>query len=110
MASEVYFIQRGKVNGFPELMIGASSVQKTAMLCFVAGKFMMPLTVFARFFIGEQAGYACLGIYTGLIVACIVICMYDRYYHVPFVEENEIKLLEKKLIKLKRQKKELKDK
>jgi len=87
-----------------DLMIGASNLQKTAMVCFLLGKLMMPTTVFARFAYGPQAGYICLGIYASLIVACFLICLYDRYYYVPFVEENQIAILEKKLAKLKSQK------
>jgi hypothetical protein len=83
-----------------DLMAGASKLQKTAMVCFLLGKLMMPTTVFARFVYGPQVGYICLGIYTSLIVACIVICMYDRYYYVPYVEENQIEILEKRLAKL----------
>ena len=89
---------------FSDLMIGTSKLQKIAMVCFLLGKLMMPTTVVARFMMGEQAGYTCLGIYASLIVSCILICLYDRFYHVPYVEENQIAILEEKLIKLKSQK------
>ena len=85
-----------------DLMTGASNLQKTAMVCFLLGKLMMPVTVFARFAYGPQAGYICLGIYASLIVACLLICLYDRYYYVPYVEENQIEILEKKLAELRR--------
>ena len=84
-------------------MIGTSKLQKIAMVCFLLGKFMMPTTVVARFVFGPQAGYTCLGIYTGLIVWCILICLYDRFYYVPYVEEDQIAILEEKLTKLKSQ-------
>ena len=87
-----------------DLMTGANKLQKTAMVCFLLGKLMMPTTVFARFTYGPQAGHTCLGIYASLIVACIVICLYDRFYYVPYVEEDQIAILEKKLAKLKSQK------
>ena len=64
---------------------------------------MMPTTVVARFMIGEQAGYTCLGIYASLIVSCILICLYDRFYYVPYVEENQIEILENRLEQLKKQ-------
>ena len=85
-------------------MIGTSKLQKIAMVCFLLGKFMMPATVCARLLIGEQAGYTCLGVYASLIVSCILICLYDRYYYVPYVEENQIEILEKRLAELKRHK------
>ena len=81
----------------------ANGLQKAAAACFIAGKFMMPATVFARFSFGEMAGNACLGIYTSFIVACAVICLYERYYYVPYVEGKQIEILEKKLARLKRQ-------
>ena len=87
-----------------DLMTGTSRLQKIAMGCFLLGKFMMPTTVVARFVFGEQAGYTCLGIYASLIVWCILICLYDRFYYVPYVEENQIAILEERLIKLKSQK------
>ena len=83
-----------------DLMIGTSKLQKMAMVSFLLGKFMMPTTVCARMLVSEQAGNTCLGIYAGLIVACILICLYDRFYYVPYVEENQIEILEKKLAKL----------
>jgi len=83
-----------------DLMTGTSRLQKIAMGCFLLGKFMMPVTVCARMIVGRQAGNACLGIYAGLIVACILICLYDRFYYVPYVEENQIEILEKRLAKL----------
>ena len=86
-----------------DLMIGTSKLQKIAMVCFLLGKFMMPTTVVARFMIGEQAGYTCLGIYASLIVSCILICLYDRFYYVPYVEENQIVILENRLEQLKKQ-------
>ena len=86
-----------------DLMIGTSQLQKIAMACFFLGKFMMPTTVVARFMIGEQAGYTCLGIYASLIVSCILICLYDRFYYVPYVEENQIVILENRLEQLKKQ-------
>ena len=96
--------QEGKVTyKFSDLMIGTSKLQKIAMVCFLLGKFMMPTTVVARFIFGEQIGYTCLGIYASLIVSCILICLYDRFYYVPYVEENQIAILEKKLAKLKSQ-------
>ena len=85
-----------------DLMIGTSRLQKIAMVCFLLGKFMMPVTVCARMIVGRQAGNTCLGIYAGLIVACILICLYDRFYYVPYVEENQIEILEKKLAELRR--------
>ncbi len=85
-----------------ELMESANSLQKAAVLCFIAGKFMMPFTVFARFTFGETAGNACLGGYAALIAACAIICLYERYYYVPFVEGKQIEILEKRLAKLKR--------
>jgi len=91
------------ITQFPKLMIGASKLQKTAMVCFIVGKFMMPATAFSMFFIGKTAGIVSLGIYASLIVACICICLYDRYYHVPFVEQGDIKKLEARLTKLKSQ-------
>ena len=83
--------------------MGASKLQRAGAACFIAGKFMMPFTVFARFTFGETAGNTCLGIYAGLIAACVVIFVYERYYYVPFVEEGQIAALEKKLAKLKKQ-------
>lgn len=85
-------------------MIGTSKLQKIAMACFLLGKFMMPTTVCARMLVGEKAGNTCLGIYASLIVATMLICLYDRYYHVPYVEEDQIAILEEKLAKLKRHK------
>ena len=76
-----------------DLMIGTSRLQKIAMACFILGKLMMPATVCARLLIGEKAGFTCLGIYSGLIVACILICLYDRFYYVPYVEEDKFKKL-----------------
>ena len=83
-----------------DLMIGTSKLQKIAMVCFLLGKFMMPVTVCARMIVGRQAGNTCLGIYAGLIVACILICLYDRFYYVPYVEEDRIKKLEEELTRL----------
>ena len=76
-----------------DLMIGTSRLQKKAMACFLLGKLMMPVTVCARMLFGEKVGFMCLGIYSGLIVACILICLYDRFYYVPYVEENKFKKL-----------------
>ena len=87
-----------------DLMIGTSRLQKIAMVCFLFGKFMMPTTVCVRMLVGEKAGYTSLGIYAGLIVATTLICLYDRYYYVPYVEEDQIAILEEKLAKLKSQK------